>query len=134
MAPLMESMGSRSAQLLRHPGLPADKGQLEAFFNHIRQHERRISGRASTRPLGVLGAYQVLFVADSEHDLLDHLRRVPLVDYQAHRQRLAQYEASRQQRYRFHHDPTQAIQALLEQHATRRAALAATQQSAAALM
>jgi len=38
------------------PGLPADNLQLEAFFNHLRQHERRISGRASTGPLGALGA------------------------------------------------------------------------------
>jgi hypothetical protein len=111
------------------PGLPADNLQLESCFNHIRQHERRISGRTSTRPLGALGAYQVLFLADSEHDLLDHLRRVPLVGYQAHRQRLAQYEAPRQQRYRFHHDPAHAIQTLLSQHATRRATLAASQSS-----
>ena len=116
------------------PSLPADKGQLESFFNHMRQHERRISGRASTRPLGVLGTYQVLFTADSEQDLLDHLRRVRLVDYQAHRQRLAQCETIRQQRYQFHHDPAQAIQALLEQHATRRAALNVVQHPDAALM
>ncbi len=116
------------------PGLPADNLQLESFFNHIRQHERRISGRASTRPLGVLGAYQVLFIADSEHDLLSHLRSVPLVDYQVHRQRVAQCETTRQQRYRFHHDPTKAIQALLDQHATRRAALTATQHPGVALM
>jgi len=116
------------------PGLPADNLQLESFFNHMRQHERRISGRASTRPLGVLGAYQVLFTADSEQDLLDHLRRVPLVDYQAHRQRVAQCETIRQQRYRFHHAPAQAIQALLDQHATRRAALSGIQHPDAALM
>jgi hypothetical protein len=109
------------------PGLPADNLQLEAFFNHLRQHERRISGRASTQPLGALGAYQVLFIADSEQDLLAHLRKVPLAEYQAHRQRVARCEASRQQRYRFHHDPAKAIQALLDQHATSRAALTATQ-------
>ncbi len=116
------------------PGLPADNLQLESFFNHIRQHERRISGRASTQPLGALGAYQVLFIAASEQDLLAHLRRVPLADYQAHRQRVAQCEASRQQRTRFHHDPAQAITTLLEQHATRRAALIATQSPGDALM
>jgi hypothetical protein len=109
------------------PGLPADNVQLEAFFNHLRQHERRISGRASTQPLGALGAYQVLFIADSEQDLLDHLRRVPLADYQAHRQHVARCEASRQQRTRFHHDPAKAIAALLDQHATRRTALTTRQ-------
>jgi hypothetical protein len=109
------------------PSLPADNLQLEAFFNHIRQHERRISGRASTRSLGALGPYQVLFIADSEQELLDQLRHVPLADYQTHRQRLAHCEAVRQQRYRFHHDPAKAIEALLDQHATRRAALTAAQ-------
>jgi hypothetical protein len=111
------------------PGLPADNLQLESFFNHLRQHERRISGRTSTRPLGALGAYQVVFIAESEQELLDQLRRVPLADYQAHRQRLAPCEAPHQQRYRFHHDPAHAIQTLLSQHATRRATLTAVQSS-----
>jgi hypothetical protein len=106
------------------PGLPADNLQLEAFFNRLRQHERRISGRASTRPLGSLGAYQVLFIAESEHELLSHIRQVPLQDYQAHRQHLAQRESLRQQRYRLHHDPAKAIQSLLDQHTARRAAIA----------
>jgi hypothetical protein len=108
------------------PGLPADNLHLEAFFNRIRKHERRISGRASTRPLGWLGAYQVLLIAESEHDLLEGLRQVALVDYQTHRQRLAQRESPRQQRYRLHHDPAKAIQSLLDQHTARRAAIAAT--------
>jgi hypothetical protein len=80
------------------PGLPADNVQLESFFTHIRPHERRISGRAATRPLGTLGAYQVLFSADSEHQRLDHLGHVRLTDYQVHRQRLAHDEAADQQR------------------------------------
>jgi hypothetical protein len=109
------------------PDLPADNLQMESFFNQIRQHERRISGRASTAPLGALGAYQVLFIAESEHELLEELQRVRLADYQAHRQRLARCEASRQQRYRFHLDPAHAIQTLLNQHATRRATLTAAQ-------
>ncbi len=116
------------------PGLPADNLQLESFFNRIRQHERRISGRASTSPLGALGAYQVLFMAESEQDLLDQLRRVPLAEYQAHRQQLARDETARQQRYRFHHDPAKAIAALLEQHTSRRAALIASQCPGVALM
>lgn len=109
------------------PGLPADNLQLEAFFNRIRKHERRSSGRASTRPLGSLGAYQVLFVAESEHELLASIRQVALVDYQAHRRRLAQHESPRQQRYRLHHDPAKAIQTLLEQHTARRATIAAAE-------
>jgi hypothetical protein len=108
------------------PGLPADNLRLEAFFNRIRKHERRISGRACTRPLGSLGAYQVLFIAESEQDLLEGIRQVALVDYQAHRQRLAQHESVRQQRYRLHHDPAKAIQTLLDQHTNRRATIAAS--------
>jgi hypothetical protein len=106
------------------PGLPADNLQLEAFFNRLRQHERRISGRASTQPLGWFGASQVLFIAESEHELLRHMRQVPLQDYQAQRQRLAQRESLRQQRYRLHHHPAKAIQSLLDQHTARRAAIA----------
>jgi hypothetical protein len=111
----------------RIPSLPADNLQMESFFNHLRQRERRISGRASTQPLGALGAYQVLFMAESEQDLLDQLRKVPVADYQAQRQGVARCEASRQQRYRFHYDPAKAIAALLDQHAIRRVALTATQ-------
>jgi hypothetical protein len=107
------------------PGLPADNLRLEAFFNRIRKRERRISGRASTRPLGSVGAYQVLFIAESEHDLLEGIRQVAMVDYQTHRQRLAQRESLRQQRYRLHHDPARAIQTLLDQHTAKRAAITA---------
>ena len=115
-------------------GLAADTLQMVSFFNRIRQHERRISGRASTRPVGGLGAYQVLFIAEREQDLLAQLRRVCLADDLAQRQRLVQCEAGRQQRYRFHHDPAQAIQAVLEQHATRRTTLMASQCPRNALM
>ncbi len=116
------------------PGLPADNLQLESFFNRLRRRERRISGRASTSALGALGAYQVLFIAESEEELLDQLRRVPLAEYQAHRQQLAHDETARQQRYRFHRDPAKATAALLEQHTTRRAALTTFQCPGVALM
>jgi hypothetical protein len=109
------------------PGLPADNLGLEAFFNRARNHERRVSGRSSTRPLGVMGQYQVLFLAESEQDLLTQLRQVPREDYQAQRRRLAQGEATRQHLSRLHHKPGEAIQRLLDQHASRRAILAAAQ-------
>ena len=35
------------------PGLPQDNLALEALFGHLRNHQRRISGRASTRPYRV---------------------------------------------------------------------------------
>jgi hypothetical protein len=107
------------------PGLPADNSILEAFFNHLRNHERRISGRKSTRSLRYLGQYQVLFVAESEQDLLTQLRLVSLVEYRTQQLRLQKLEASRQHFYRLHHKPTEAMQSLLDRHSTRRAALAA---------
>jgi hypothetical protein len=107
------------------PGLPADNSMLEAFFNHLRNHERRISGRKSTRSLRYLGQYQVLFVAESEQDLLTQLRQVSPAEYRAQQLRLQKLEATRQHFYRLHHQPVEATQSLLDQHSSRRAVLAA---------
>jgi hypothetical protein len=106
------------------PGLPADNLRLESFFNKTRNHERRISGRQSTRPLRYLGAYQVLFIAESEQDLLEQIRQVPLEEYKAHRRRLQELEAPRQHLYRLHRKPLEAMQKLLGRHSSRRAELA----------
>ena len=102
------------------PGLPADNLTLEAFFNKTRNHERRISGRKSTRPLCYWGEYQVLFVADSEQDLLEQIRQVPLDEYKAQRRRLEELEAPRQ---RLHRQPLETMQKLIDRHTVRRAAL-----------
>ncbi len=48
------------------PGLPPDNLQIEGLFGRLRRHQRRISGRKSTRPLREFGHYQVLFSADSQ--------------------------------------------------------------------
>ena len=106
------------------PGLPADNLKLESFFNKTRNHERRISGRKSTRPLRYLGQYQVLFIAESEQDLLEQIRQVPLKEYETHRRRLEELEAPRQHLYRLHRKPIEAMQQLLDRHSSRRAALA----------
>ena len=106
------------------PGLPADNLRLESFFNKTRNHERRISGRKSTRPLRYLGEYQVLFIAESEQDLLEQIRQVPLEEYKAHRHRLEELEAPRQHLYRLHRKPLEAMQKLLGRHSSRRAELA----------
>jgi hypothetical protein len=105
------------------PGLPADNLRLESFFNKTRNHERRISGRKSTRPLRYLGEYQVLFIAESEQDLLEQIRQVPLEEYKAHRRRLQELEAPRQHLYRLHRKPLEAMQKLLGRHSSRRAEL-----------
>ena len=78
------------------PGLFPDNLQLESLFNRLRCHQRRISGRKSTKELRDFGQYQVLFMAESEAALLAQLRGVPIAQYRKHRQRLAQAEAPRQ--------------------------------------
>ena len=98
------------------PGLPQDNLQLEACFGRLRRHQRRISGRRSTRPLQDFGQVQVLFQADSQAELLQQIQRVPTEVYLTHRQRLAQAESSRQFLRRLHHDSLATIQILLRQH------------------
>jgi hypothetical protein len=95
-----------------------------SLFGQLRCHQRRISGRKSTRELRDFGQYQVLFLAESEDDLLQQIRQVPLTTYQAGRIRLAQAEAPRQFLHRLHRDPLGTVQRLVNQHAARRAALA----------
>jgi len=106
------------------PGLPPDNLRLESLFGQLRCHQRRISGRKSTRELRDFGQYQVLFFAESENDLLQQLRHVSLAEYQACRIRLAQAEAPRQWLHRLHRDPLGTMRRLANQHAARRAALA----------
>lgn len=108
------------------PGLPSDNLQLESLFGQLRCHQRRVSGRKSTRELRDFGQYQVLFLADSEDDLLQQLRQVPLAEYQARRLCLAEAEAPRRFFHRLHRDPLNTMRGLVKQHAARRAALASS--------
>jgi hypothetical protein len=101
------------------PGLPPDNLQLESLFNRLRGHQRRISGRKSTKELRDFGQYQVLFLAKSETALLEQLRRVPISEYRIHRQRLAQAEAPRQFLQGLHRNPGSTIQKLVEKYAQR---------------
>jgi hypothetical protein len=105
------------------PGLPPDNLQLEALFGRLRNHQRRVSGRQSTRQLRDFGHCQVLFLAESEDDLLEQLRQVPLEAYQDRRKRLADAEAPRLLLRRLHRDPARTIHHLVGQHAARRAHL-----------
>lgn len=106
------------------PGLSPDNLQMESLFNRLRRHQRRVSGRKSTRELRYLGQYQVLFVAESEGDLLAQLRQVPLADYQRYRRRLSETESHRQFLHRLHRDPVSAMQRLVAQHIARQFELA----------
>ena len=105
------------------PGLPPDNLMLESLFEGLRRRQRRISGRKSTRELRDFGQYQVLFLAESEEELLQQIRQVPLAEYQARRLRLAEAEAPRQLLHRLHRDPLGTMRRLVDQHAARRAAL-----------
>ena len=101
------------------PGLPPDNLKLESFFGRLRRHQRRISGRKSTRELLDFGQAQVLFTATSQQELLSQIQAIPAELYHCHRQRLAQAEAPRQFFRRLHHDPLAVVQALVAQHRTR---------------
>jgi len=105
------------------PGLPPDNLQLESLFNRLRCHQRRISGRKSTKELRDFGQYQVLFMAESEAALLAQLRCVPIAEYRKHRQRLAQAEAPRQFLHRLHRDPAATIQKLMARYSQRQVEL-----------
>ena len=105
------------------PGLPPDNLLLESLFNRLRRRQRRISGRKSTKELRDFGQYQVLFMAESEADLLEQIRCVPLVEYQKQRHRLAQAEGSRLFLHRLHRNPHMAIQNLLTRYIDRQAEL-----------
>ncbi|MCF2152001.1 hypothetical protein IQ276_037470 [Desmonostoc muscorum LEGE 12446] len=105
------------------PGLPADNLKIESLFSHLRRHQRRISGRKSTAELRDFGQYRVLFLGESEEQLLAQIREVPVLEYNSQRRRLAFSKAPRQQKHRLHRHPSSAIQGLVNQHQERLSAL-----------
>jgi hypothetical protein len=107
--------------------LPGHNMGLEGVFGRLRRHARRLSGRKSTRELGQLGQYQILFEAENEAKLLEELRSVSLEEYQRQRQALATAEAGRQAYYRLHRYPDHHIRQLLVRHEVRRQVLAGGQ-------
>jgi hypothetical protein len=98
------------------PGLPQDNLQLESLFGRLRRHQRRISGRKSTRELMDFGQAQVLFTAKTPQDLLDQIQLVPHETYLVHRNRLADSELPRQFFHRLHRDPFATVSALFHYH------------------
>jgi hypothetical protein len=105
------------------PGLPPDNLRLEALFGRLRRHQRRVSGRKSTRELRDFGQYQVLFLAESETELLEQIRQVSPEDYLKNRRRLEEAEAPRRLLHRLHRNPLATMRGLVKEHAARRAAL-----------
>lgn len=109
-------------------GLPPDNLQMESLFEQLRRRQRRISGRKSTRELRNFAQAQVLFHAESEAVLLEHIRRVRFADYRACLAKLAQAEQPRRFMQRLHHDPAQAMTKLVEQYIARYAELAISEE------
>jgi hypothetical protein len=105
------------------PGLPPDNLRLESLFGRLRRHQRRVSGRKSTRELRDFGQYQVLFLAESEAQLLEQIRQVSPEDYLENRRRLEEAEAPRRLLHRLHRNPLATMRRLVKEHAARRAAL-----------
>ncbi len=123
---IWEDYGSDLLPCYDVPGLPPDNLRLEALFGRARRHQRRISGRKSTRELRDFGQYQVLFLAESEEELLEQIRQVPLEKYRENRRQLEKAEAPRRLLQRLHRDPLRTMRALVAQHAARRAVLLLT--------
>ena len=106
------------------PGLHPDNLRLESLFGRMRRHQRRVSGRKSTGELRDFGQYQVLFLAESEEELLEQIRQVPVEEYRTNRRRLEKAEAPRRFLHRLHRDPLKTMRDLVEQHTARRVLLA----------
>jgi hypothetical protein len=97
-------------------GLPQDNLMIESLFGRLRSHQRRISGRKSTQPLRDFGHYQILFLAESEEQLLEQIREVSIEDYRKQRNRQAQAEAPRNFLYRLHREPEITMRNLAEKY------------------
>ena len=98
------------------PGLPPDNLALEALFGHLRRHQRRISGRQSTRELRRFGQCQVRFLAQSEADLYRQLQQVPFADYQYQLRCLEAAEAPQRYMRRLHRDPLATMRDLMDRY------------------
>lgn len=101
------------------PGLPPDNLHMESLFGRLRRRQRRINGLKSTKALRDFGHCQVLFMAQSQEQLLEQLRSVPISDYQLLRKRLAQAEAPRQFLHRLHRDPVKTMSLLVDSYTER---------------
>lgn len=101
------------------PGLPPDNLQIESLFGRLRRQQRRISGRKSTRELRAFGHYQVLFCAENQADLLQHLRTVPIEEYRKHRQQLETAETTRRFIACLHRDAEKTLQRFVQTYVER---------------
>ncbi len=122
-----KAYGSELLHCYDIPGLPQHNLQLEGFFNRLRSHQRRISGRRSTKELRDFGQFQALFMSGSQNDLLHLIRSVPLEEYMKCRQRLMDSEAPRHFINQFHREPRKTINRLLNRYIVHQRELTTTQ-------
>ena len=101
------------------PGLPQHNLKLEGFFNRLRCNQRRISGRRSTKELRDFGQFQALFMVDSQDNLLEQIRCVPIEEYKKCRQRLEDSESPRRFIHQLHREPKKTISRLLGRYVER---------------
>ncbi len=106
------------------PGLPADNLRMEALFGRLRRRQRRINGRKSTSELRSFGHCQVLFLANSQQELLQQMQVAPIDSYLQHRRQLAEAEKPRQFLDQLHRNPLDTVTLLVEQHNQRRQQIA----------
>ena len=122
-----KAYGSELLHCYDIPGLPQHNLQLESFFNRLRVHQRRISGRRSTKELRNFGQFQALFMSDSQNDLLQLIRTVPLEEYMKCRQRLTESEAPRHFIHQLHREPSKTITRLFNRYIEHQHELTSTQ-------
>ena len=111
-----EDYGAELLHCYDIPGLPQHNLRLEGFFNRMRCNQRRISGRKSTKELRDFGQFQALLMVDSQADLLEQIRNVPIEEYKKCRQRLDDSEAPRRSINQFHRNPKKTIKRLLDRY------------------
>lgn len=85
--------------------LPATNNDQETFFNHLKQGQRRISGRKSVHEFVIrYGAYAAYIDPREPFDeLLERLRQVSDAEFQTARQAWRENEAPLHKAHRFRH-------------------------------
>lgn len=101
--------------------LPATNNNHETFFNHLKQGQRRINGHKSVHQFIIrYGAYAAYIDPHETFDqLLERLRQVSDVEFQAARQAWRENEAPLHKAHRFRYHRLQFLKALETEWAKR---------------
>lgn len=98
----------------RIPHLPSSNNGLETFFNDLKHHQRRITGRKSVHEFILRYGPFAAFIdySESMNDLLKRLRQVPPTDFRKARQALQQVEGRLKKLHRYRHHPDEYFREL----------------------